>query len=57
MEKIFELETQIDNITSEKDEYKRINIELRAELNAKISELNLHVISNEIDNQTDTKMN
>ena len=56
MEKIFELETQIDNITSEKDEYKRINIELRAELNAKISELNLHVISNEIDNQTDTKM-
>ncbi|PBC32053.1 Centromere-associated protein E [Apis cerana cerana] len=56
MEKIFELETQINNITSEKDEYKRINIELRAELNAKISELNLHVISNEIDNQTDAKM-
>lgn len=56
MEKIFELETQIDNVTSEKDEYKRINIELRTELDAKISELNLHVISNEIDNQSDVKM-
>ncbi|KAF3423865.1 hypothetical protein E2986_04440 [Frieseomelitta varia] len=46
-EKIFELETQIECITSQKDEYEYINTELRVQLDQKTSALKTEQIENQ----------
>lgn len=55
VEKISELEKQIENITSQKDEYERVNIELRAQLDAKISEFNSYIRQSKAENQDVTE--
>lgn len=55
VEKISELEKQIENITSQKDEYKCVNIELRAQLDAKISEFNSYIRQSKAENQDVTE--
>ncbi|XP_043596587.1 centromere-associated protein E-like [Bombus pyrosoma] len=55
VEKISELEKQIENITSQKDEYERVNIELRAQLDAKISEFNSYIRQSKAENQDITE--
>ncbi|CAK9815328.1 Centromere-associated protein E [Anthophora quadrimaculata] len=50
-EKIAQLEIRIDGILAEKDEYERVNAELRVELDKKISEMDSIVTSNEVENR------
>ncbi|CAK9831931.1 Centromere-associated protein E [Anthophora retusa] len=50
-EKIAQLEIRIEGISAEKDEYERVNAELRVELDKKISEMDSIVTSNEVENR------
>ncbi|CAK9797030.1 Centromere-associated protein E [Anthophora plagiata] len=50
-EKIAQLEIRIEGILAEKDEYERVNAELRVELNKKISEMDSIATSNEVENR------